>query len=407
MPNGLPSESWCPAPWCGYVVNNDGTTAVCPIGPKVDVGMDGRLDRSQLDAIRVSMLRGDRLPACDKCWFHERSGAKSLRQAYIEIWKDKLDMSKVSNLGYDPRFYFDISMSNKCNQKCRICGPSNSTGWFKDAERLDALPWTHVAGERTIRNSGFMIDGMLMMMARSPLPLEIELKGGEPLYLAETRELLQRMVGQGLNDRTHVLKVLTNGTVTDDAVLELLGRFPRIDVSISVDAVGKLHSYTRSPTMSWDDCRRSWTRLAGLPNIRHLGIANTVYIYNVFDQSRLAEWARSEFGITDRMSNAILSKPSYLNIKIMPDDLKAAALEALGSHPMRSSMDGIAALLTEDVTERDVLPKNSRKQTASAMEVTLRLMRLRERFRSFTEALDGIRGERITDLVPELSAMMS
>jgi hypothetical protein len=171
--------------------------------------------------------------------------------------------------------------------------------------------------------------------------------------------------------------------------------------------VGDLHSDTRSPTMSWDDCRRSWNRLASLGNIRHLGIANTIYIYNIFDQVRLSEWARSEFGVTDRMSNAILSKPSYLNIKIMPDELKSAALDVLASHPMRGRMDGVANLLTEDVTEQDVLPKNSKKRTASTMEVALRLMRLREKFRLFTDHLDGIRGERLVDLVPELAAMMA
>lgn len=405
MPDALPSDTWCPAPWSACVVNSDGSTAVCPIGPRVDLDADGRLDAAQVDRIKSSMLRGERLRECEKCWFHERNGIRSLRQGYLDIWSGKIEPGRAADPSYDPRFYFDLSLGNKCNQRCRICNPGNSTGWFRDAERLDHMPWTHVSGPREVRSADGMIDGVMAMMDASPLPLEIELKGGEPLYLDETRSLLSAMIDRGLHERTEVLKVLTNGTVTDDVMLSLIGSFPAIDLGISVDAVGDLHSYTRGGP-PWEDCLRGWHRLAGLPNIRHLGIANTIYIYNVFDQVRLYEWANAEFGITKRMSNAVLAKPLYLNVKVMPDALRRLAVDSLSSHPMRGRLDGLVSVLEQDVTDEDVLPRWSRKSHTSIGEISIRLSRLRGKFRDFTNALDGMRGQRLLDLVPELHPMM-
>lgn len=401
------NDSWCPAPWTGCVVNSDGSTAVCPIGPRVALDAAGRFDGERLGEIKSAMLRGERLRDCEKCWVQERDGAKSLRRSYLDILEGKIDPGLCADPAYDPRFYFDLSLSNRCNQRCRICGPSNSTGWFKDAENLEHLPWTHVSGQRRVRSAGELMPVVLGMMAASPQPLDLELKGGEPLYLPEVRELLSGMISRGLNERTSVLKVLTNGTVTDPEILEMLKAFPAVDISISVDATGRLHEYTRGTGVSWDECRRSWQRLAGLPNLNTLSIANTIYIYNIFDQLRLYEWANRDLGITRDMSHAMLTRPLYLNVKIMPDGLRERAVAMLDDHPMRRKLDGVVGMLTSGVDDADVMPSWSRKQSVSAAEVSLRISRLRGKFRDFTNALDDLRGEYLLDLVPELAPMMA
>lgn len=399
-------ESWCPAPWAHIAMRFDGRYSICAFGQTVDINDDGEIDRDQLAALKSAMLRGERLPACERCWFQERNGQRSHRQTLITQFEGKIDPWLLENPSYSPRFSYDLSLGNRCNQKCRICNPSNSTSWFKDASIFDYASWTHLSGHRTVRSAMDDIPKIINMMKATDEWLDVELKGGEPLYMPEVRELLSKMIEHRLNERTHHLKIITNGTISDDGILSLLSDFPTVIFSISIDAVGRLYEYTRSGGLSWDDARRSWDKLRVLPNVDEIMISNTIYIYNVFDQSNLSQWVNEHFGFGTNMANVCLRRPLYLGLKILPDDIKQLACDALIDHPDQIQADVLRQILLSEVHEDDVRPIGGNQKPYSAWEVWQRTNWLRNKFRDYTLRLDRVRGESCASLVPELMSLL-
>jgi len=395
------NDTFCAAPWGVYTINPNGTVGLCCInravsGPNDDIG--SFYSSPEIMAIKKAMISGDPVKGCERCYQQERSGMPwSLRRTYNDEAAAHLDPSRLMEPGYENRLWYDLSLSNKCNQKCRICGPSNSTAWIKDADQLKDLDWSHLEFGRPAKGyvtSEGTIPDVIRSMRGSSAPFKIELKGGEPLYLEDSKSLLRAMIDERLQDRCAELRIITNGTACDADTMDLLRAFSRIDLAISVDAVGGLHEYTRGTSMTWDQCRASWQRLANLPNVGNLRLCNTVYIYTAFDQDNLRRWARSEFGEGIGMTDAILRHPMYLNIKIMPDHLRHRALEM-------TPMDvGTRGVLGSEVTWSDI------GHGGPEGDMHARLADLRQRFIEYTRRLDALRGENLLDLVPDLADML-
>jgi hypothetical protein len=382
------SETFCAAPWTVHCINANGTAGVCCVNRAAVVdSMDHStmMQSTAVQQMKQDMLAGRPADGCAKCYDNERSGVYSLRNLYNKITGHRLDRDRLSDPQYENRVWYDLSLGNKCNQKCRICGPHNSTAWYKDAKNFLDLDWAHTGWHRYPRSTDSIdaIPGIIASMHNTRDSFRIELKGGEPLYMDSNRILLAEMIAQGLHERTEELRIITNGTQHDPRLLDMLRQFPHIDLGLSIDATGKLHEYVRGTNMSWDQCRRSWSKIVDLPNISRLRLCNTVYAYTVFDLPVLRQWAHQEFGRLELMSDALLHEPRYLSISILPKHLRQAAAEQL---PVQDDM--IPVFLREAESQTDLLEQ-------------------RERFKIFTKRLDAIRSEDLTSLVPELSELLS
>jgi hypothetical protein len=392
------SETFCAAPWTVHCINADGTAGVCCVNSSTLTSSNdhaGLINGTAVRQMKLDMLSGKPAVGCEKCYDHEAAGVYSLRNLYNDLTADVLDQSKLSKDDYENRTWYDLSLSNKCNQKCRICGPYNSTAWAKDAAAVADLKWTHVNWRElddVLIDSSSAIPGILASMQAATSPFRIELKGGEPLYMESSRELISSMIRLGLHERTEELRIITNGTQHDERLLEMLSVFPAIDMALSIDATGKLHEYTRGTNMTWDECRRSWAEVTSLPNIKRLRISNTVYAYTIFDLPNLRQWAAGEFGRNVDMADAMLHKPRYLHAKILPQALRDRAVALLPAG------DDMIAVISGQPTTAEFGNKQP-------LEVTLQ--QLRSQFKIFTERMDSLRRENLLDIVPELSEMLS
>jgi organic radical activating enzyme len=393
------TDTFCAAPWTVYNINADGTVGLCCVQHSYKAPSDQHADfmNSQLVMdIKQAMLTGQQVKGCEKCYHAEASGLWSLRQWYNDLTEAGLDKSRLLEPGYENRSWYDLSLSNKCNQKCRICGPYNSTAWAKDAAALADLEWNHTHWDKpsVLFDSGNTIPSIIASMKRSTQALRVEMKGGEPLYLESSRRLLEQMVTEGLHIRTEELRIITNGTAYDDRLIETLKCFPALDIGLSIDATGKLHEYTRGTSMSWDDCRKSWETLIKLPNIKKLRVSNTIYAYTVHNLYQLREYVRSEFGADCQMADAVLHKPKYLHLKILPQHLLNAAADLL------SPDDRIGKYLRESLNLSDITD-----QQGESLETVM--IRQRLRFKLFTARLDAQRNERLVDYIPQLAELLS
>jgi len=381
------SPTFCAAPWTVHCVNANGTAGICCVNHTTLASSNDHsamMKTAAVQQIKSNMLAGQPALGCDKCYYNEQSGVYSLRNLYNNLTGASLDRTRLADPSYENRTWYDLSLGNKCNQKCRICGPYNSTAWYKDAAELTDLEWNHTnwRGPNAAMDDRAAIPEIIASMLASRDTFSIELKGGEPLYMESNRDLLAQMLALGLHERTEQLRIITNGTQHDPRLLEMLAQFPSIDLGLSIDATGKLHEYTRGTKISWDDCRRQWAEIINLPNITRLRLCNTVYAYTVFDLASLREWAFSEFGCLELMSDALLYEPRYLSIKILPSDLRQAAAQRL---PTGDDM---------------IIVINQEQESADDLE------QLQNRFRIFTQRMDSIRSEDLRSLVPELAALL-
>lgn len=344
--------------------------------------------------LKQDMLTGRPGQGCHKCYSQEAAGIESLRDLYNLETAGFLDHSRLSEPSYENRTWYDLSLSNKCNQKCRICGLYNSTSWKKDADALSDLEWSHVNWKNmdsVLTDSSTAVSDILSSMQAATSAFKIELKGGEPLYMESSKQLLSGMIKLGLHEKTEELRIITNGTQHDADLISLLKMFPNINMAISVDATGKLHEYVRGTNMSWDECRRSWLEIAALPNITRLRISNTIYAYTIFDLANLREWVLREFGNKTSMADAMLDTPKYLHTKIVPQHLRDLAVSLL---PPDYHMSAVIA----------AAPTPAEFYKTSDLDETVLLMR--ERFKTYTTRLDQLRDENLLDVVPELAEMM-
>jgi len=388
------SPTFCPAPWAISCVNANSTVGLCCMNQSYNIKNqeDSLFDKHhQIDAIKQSMLAGEKIRGCDRCYADERNNLPSLRQQYIRDFLPHLDINRLSEKNYKNIVYFDLSLESKCNQKCRICGPYNSTAWLKDAEQMSDLQWSHInhmPPGLPSDHPGVSVYKILETMQATADDIEIELKGGEPLYMDSVYELLTSMVRLKIHQRTTMVRIFTNGTQYDQKLLDVLAQFPALRLGISIDAVGRLHEYTRGTNVSWDECRRRWARLVQLPNIKNLKVSNTIYAYNLHDVGNLHRWARSEFGKDTWLSNSILNGPYQLKNTLLPQRWREAAADLI---------DHVEHDKLVDYLRRPIGPKEFGNRS---------LQEARDHFRIYTKRLDQLRGENLVDIVPHFAELM-
>ena len=85
-----------------------------------------------IEELRKYKMEGKRHPGCRKCWVEEDAGRKrSLRQIHLEVEGFNYPMTHDLDPNNPKIRWLELAFSNRCNIRCRMCGPFYSTNWFK------------------------------------------------------------------------------------------------------------------------------------------------------------------------------------------------------------------------------------------------------------------------------------
>ena len=145
-------KNLCTLPWVGFSNDPDGRIRPCCISDEHVTKEDGTPYYTQLDNIkdifhskymndmRQEFIDGGMPKNCSTCWKDEANGYTSKRQNYNEIIKEYMgDDITPEYIASQPvteyPFDFQVILSNACNLKCRSCGSSHSTEWFKELKK--------------------------------------------------------------------------------------------------------------------------------------------------------------------------------------------------------------------------------------------------------------------------------
>ena len=423
LPDGFyeaSNHSFCVLPWLHRFVNLGGEVQLCCTAEEFDHSYirqdsnqvinitDGLSDAQIGDTrhmrdIRLSMLRGDWPAACERCRLTEETGGCSRRQAENRHFDRHIPwiLENTDTQGHAPvRIRSrDYRLGNLCNLRCRMCHPR--------ASKLLMEEWNEVARPRLrigpklaaeYENMTWFHNQQLWddFTAHCHDLEHLHFAGGEPLIIPEVLKALEICVEQGVAGQIE-LTFNTNMTKIPARHRELWPQFKSVNLLCSIDAYGELNDYIRYPA-KWIRLARNLDIIDQQHEALNLGQATlsvTVQIYNIFHLHELIDYCHERFSFIRTVPNLVhLSIPDYFNIQHLPDDLKQEAIERLRALKERLVLAGE----TEGLNQID-----SVLSYISMGEHSLYLMK---EFQRVTRVFDRLRGECLTELVPELSPLM-
>lgn len=251
-------------------------------------------------------LQNDKWPdGCIRCKQDESKGFHSKRQFYQDL-----------NLDSEKDFMIDISMGNYCNLKCRMCGPHNSTQWIKD---YNSLIKKNIIPDLDLDTKPYSLSSQDIEKIKSLISTKkgrvfIELKGGEPLIMPETKTMIEELSNLENSHQIELL-IVTNGTIFPLWLEEHYTYFSKIYLVVSIDGLGSVYDYIRSNNKyTYQDCIENIEKFTALENI-DLSFNVVVQNLNIHQlpeiHKKLTEYSTSINYIT-------LSMPVYLQPNVMP-----------------------------------------------------------------------------------------
>jgi MoaA/NifB/PqqE/SkfB family radical SAM enzyme len=426
------NKSFCAVPFVSIMVNTDTTVRYCCMVKgslnklkkddnktfytcKDNFVQDAWNSKDMRD-IRKSMIAGEKIEGCSVCYMQEENGRTSNRQHSIQEWRNRLGESvleskvqqAIDNDGKldDEVVYLDLRLGNLCNLKCRMCNPWNSSQIFK--EHLDIAEadtgytdvWQKTFGKFPVNvmddqqwfDHDIMWDQVISLI---PHLKKVYMTGGEPTLIKNNFRFMKSCIEQGRKDI--VLFFNTNCTNINKNFLELISQFDTVNINASLDGVGIVNEYIRSPS-DWLQISGNIEKLAQLPNV-HLGITPTVQIYNVFDIVNIIKWVEyltKKYNKNIFIDFLVNVHPHHLNVNILPDDMREQALNDIANYldagmntdnqMTMNSLNGILGLLEQPRTTN--------------WEEELK------RFKTFTLSLDQHREQTLRDLDPRLTRLI-
>jgi glutamate-1-semialdehyde 2,1-aminomutase len=192
----------------------------------------------------------------------------------------------------------------------------------------------------------------------------------------------------------------TNCSNINERFLNVLSKFDRLDINASLDGYGNMNEYIRYPS-HWDKISSNFEQLASMKNI-HLGVSPVVQIYNIFDIDKIIDYVADVNARYNRnifIDFLIDTHPKYLDVKILPTEIKDAARIKLENY-IKNNMGKV----------------NSHDMTKNSTYAILNLLKedripgsdlYLENLLSYTKILDENRNQVFTDACVELNEYLN
>ena len=162
-------RNFCILPWVNASIDVNGSFRPCckfaqpaePGAPNLGNLRSSSLEEiwngAALQALRQEFLEGRRPSACHSCWNEEDSGVVSYRQEFARHRLAHPETLRFTSVEASPPLALDLKLSQKCNLKCRICGPIASST-FMDEERANN-PDLHISDDDVKYLSAYKLIG--------------------------------------------------------------------------------------------------------------------------------------------------------------------------------------------------------------------------------------------------------
>lgn len=448
------NKSYCPVPWKGVNVRNNGDFRVCchantsshkgilrkPDGTAFHAARDelqAARNSPLLQEIRSAMLAGKRHETCLRCNSEDDAGVNSRRAYETEFWNNEsFTLEQASALTSQdgsistenvPVGYYDLRFGNLCNLKCRMCGPADSSFWHKEYFETMGKGFQETSGRVALEN----VHGRVRVQGTNPYDwhesphfweqIEANLDGvkqmhtvgGEPLLIERHYELLRRLVNSG-KAKDVIVDYNSNITVVPQKALALWKEFKEVRIGASIDGYGKINEYIRHPS-KWETTENNLDLLDQAEGNFNVWITTTVQIYNIFYLTDFLRWK------IERNFRRVNKNPSYPFVNAHPlhnpKHFHIAALPASVKEMVVRKFERFYTQWFLPYTMDSALSELEKKNNLEAMRALLggytNMMRQQDlsehlpEFWRVTASMDRYRGENFFETMPEIAYPIS
>lgn len=442
------NDSFCPLPWLGYSIRNNGDIRVCchaNQGPtrgillkdndepfRYNDSIEETRNSKMLKDVRCMILNGEWHPECIRCEREFKSGLLSRNYNESEMWEPYFTEEQAIKLTDKdgsinpfeiPLNYFDLRFGNICNLRCRMCFPTDSSGWYKEYEAMMGTnEYNDTIGKVKIIKDGnkFIAEGNpydwykeeIFWDELSKYKSQIRLLyivGGEPMLVHEHFDFLEDCINIGVAEDIR-LEYNTNLTVIPVRVVNIWKEFKEIRFGVSIDGYGKVNDYIRWPS-KFSTIEKNLRIIDNADSNYMIRIAYTVSVYNILHLPEFIIWKLKQNFNKVNINNWYplitthpLHKPMHLNIKIFSKKSKDIIKQML--------IDGIIKIHQTIDEYNSPHPEKSKKAASRIINGYIEYMYQDDysefipRFWEFNNRLDEIRGCKLYDYIPELKGLI-
>ena len=341
------SPTFCVLPFMSMAISPSGNLRICcnsRKGKNLILKRDGspyKIYKDDLKSawkaplyrkIRTQMLNGEKPEICSPCFQEESAGIESARIGYNRKYYNEYYQHDTPK--YDNIKYLDLRLGNKCNLRCRMCSPYTSSSFLKEWSQLTQKSESSTIKALTehekkkFKNLSWPDEMDFNKLLKDLKNIEeIYLTGGEPLLIKNQYVLLETIIQKGFAEKIK-LKYNTNLTRYDSKIFELWKLFKQVFLSVSIDGFGNLNNYIRYPA-KWDQLEKNINQMVAYKNQNKnlkMEIDCTVQMYNITQMKPFLLWVKKQ---NIYLHFNILDSPIFLNVRVLPDELKQKAEEDL------------------------------------------------------------------------------
>lgn len=380
----------CKAPFIALRYSADGYMVPCcwmktiPYLKKNSTTIESYWENKTIKKIRQQMLDGVLPDGCKRCTNVDDTINYSRIEFYDRILDKDLDNYSVDQpLGL---YQIDLNFSNKCNLKCRHCGPWNSTAWVKDYKQLQQL-------EPHFKNFNYKINtdstDLIHQKKYFKNIKRLDFKGGEPMMQDEMYILLDNLIKWDYAKNIHLVYI-TNGTKPYDHLKDQWNKFKSIGIGLSFEATGDLFSYVRGGEgFTWKQFNENLKGYTKINNLQYLSLTHSIMNFTLFDLPQQVEFIidtyhrynlKPKATVHNHFFDNVVTNPAFLDPVILHKDIKLKLIKLYEKYNYKS---------IEPIKNRliSTLEDDHEKQW--------------KLFKSYTKSLDKIRNTNLIDHVPE------
>ena len=396
-------DSICAMPWINLSMDVDGTSRPCckfahlsdespyQLVKLQDADLEGVWNSDAMQRLRADFRRGERPADCSTCWDEEAVGIRSWRQTFMQ------DRHVTAQIDFDDvtpasPLALDLKLSNACNLKCRICGPVASSLWLQEQVKVGSEGEVADlrANRRLYLSNKITNDESNLATFRSWVPhlQHLEMTGGEPMFSAENREVIELLVAEGAPEQV-TLQLTTNAMVIDDRIMRALDSFQHVSIALSIDDMGPRLEYERAPAV-WETVLRNMrTYAASASTKRAIYVNCSISTLNIWYATEFAEWLCGSFSEAQiQLHFNLVHNPRHYQVQNLPEPLKLAVLERLQAGTVNPA---IRRSVRDQLAELIDFVQGAEADPAAWHE-----------FLRTTAERDAVRGERFASIFPEM-----
>ena len=334
------NDIWfCPRPFDHLYSSTSGDWVVCCQGQSNGSGLNTRntsatewLNSTPLNNVRREILSGtigeSTKRQCERCIVQEERYGTSDRLRYIErlsgadepVYKQVLDYIETNEFNLKERFIVlqTRAFGNQCNLDCYMCHPQNSTTRQASNNKVDFNKYISFGGsnkEQTKLSSNNTIEEIKEL---APYISVFLIQGGEPLVMKKQFEFLDFLVEHG-HSKHITIEMNTNLTIlgtTTNSILDYANKFKNMDMSISLEGVGKYNDYIRRRS-DWDTILENLIKLRKATT--RIGVFSTISLLSILHFDELILWCQQE---NMDQTMFVIDGPNELHPRHLPQPIK-------------------------------------------------------------------------------------